>query len=171
MPRKEDELEREKKEQQGLSVNSFRPEERDREIYEIQCELDIAGFEHKLKGKETGLEIPYIVTIDVSSRRVLAITRNFDEDDQDMPTAKRRFVKFPFVPGLGFYGIGLLHILGNTTNAVTAAWREMLDNGMYANFPGFLVSKAGTRQNTNILRVPPGGSAQIIPGDSRSGSR
>ncbi len=164
MPRKEDELEREKKEQQGLSVNSFRPEERDREIYEIQCELDIAGFEHKLKGKETGLEIPYIVTIDVSSRRVLAITRNFDEDDQDMPTAKRRFVKFPFVPGLGFYGIGLLHILGNTTNAVTAAWREMLDNGMYANFPGFLVSKAGTRQNTNILRVPPGGSAQIDTG-------
>jgi hypothetical protein len=164
MARKLDPLTEEKQEQQGLTVNNFRPEDRDREIYEIQCELDILGFEHKLDGKETGLEIPYIVTIDVSSRRVLSITRNFDENDQDMPTAKRRFVKFPFVPGLGFYDIGLLHILGNTTNAVTAAWREMLDNGMYANFPGFLVSKAGTRQNTNILRVPPGGSAQIDTG-------
>jgi hypothetical protein len=51
--------------------------------------------------------------------------------------------------------------LGNTTNAVTAAWREMLDNGMYANFPGFLVAKGGSRQNTNIFRVPPGGGAQI----------
>ena len=45
------------------------------------------------------------------------------------------------MPGIGFYGIGLLHILGNTTNAVTAAWREMLDNGMFANFPGFLIDK------------------------------
>jgi hypothetical protein len=65
------------------------------------------------------------------------------------------------VPGFGFYDIGLLHILGNTTNAVTAAWREMLDNGMYANFPGFLFAKSGTRQNTNIFRVPPGGGAAI----------
>jgi hypothetical protein len=65
---------------------------------------------------------------------------------------------------LGFYDIGLLHILGNTTNALTAAWREMLDNGMYANFPGFLMADTGGRQNTNIFRVPPGGGAQVKTG-------
>jgi hypothetical protein len=164
LPKRDDELEREKKEQQGLSVNNFRPDERDREIYEIACELDIKGLEHKHKGEVTGLEIPYVVTIDVSSRKVLALTRNFDEDDHPLPTARQRYVKYTFVPGLGFLDIGLLHILGNTTNAVTAAWREMLDNGMYANFPGFVMQKSGTRQNTNIFRIPPGGGQPIDTG-------
>jgi len=157
----QDALQEEKKSQQGLTVNNFRPDDRDREIYEICCELDIKGFEHKHDGEESGLEIPYVVTIDKSSRKALSVTRNFEEDDQELPTARTRYVKYTFVPGLGFYDIGLLHILGNTTNAVTAAWREMLDNGMYANFPGFLMAKSGTRQNTNIFRVPPGGGAQI----------
>jgi hypothetical protein len=156
-----DAVQKEKKEQQGLTVNNFRPDDRDREILEICCELDIKGFEHKHKGKDSGLEIPYVVTIDKSSRQCLAITRNYDEDDKELPAARKRYVKYTFVPGFGFYDIGLLHILGNTTNAVTAAWREMLDNGMYANFPGFLMAKGGTRQNTNVFRVPPGGSAQI----------
>jgi hypothetical protein len=164
VPKKEDAVDEAKKAQQGVSVNNFRPEDRDREIYEICCELDIPGYEHKHKGKVTGLEIPYVVTIDVSSREILAITRNYDEDDKELPTARRRFVKYTFVPGLGFYDIGLLHILGNTTNAVTAAWREMLDNGMFANFPGFLIAKGGTRQGTNIFRVPPGGGAPIDTG-------
>lgn len=161
IPTQLDSLQREKKDQQGLSINNFRPDDRDREIYEICCELDIKGFEHTHKGKETGLEIPYKVTIDKSSREALAVTRNYAEDDQELPTARRNYVKYTFVPGFGFYDIGLLHILGNTTNAVTAAWREMLDNGMYANFPGFLMAKSGTRQNTNVFRIPPGGSAQI----------
>jgi hypothetical protein len=152
------------KAQQGIVPDNFRSDDRDREIYEIDCELDIRGFEHHHKGKESGLEIPYKVTIDVSSRRVLAISRNYDEDDQELPTALVNYVKWTFVPGFGFYDIGLLHILGNTTNAVTAAWREMLDNGMYACFPGFLISKSSSRQNTNIFRVPPGGSAQIDTG-------
>jgi hypothetical protein len=65
------------------------------------------------------------------------------------------------VPGLGFYDIGLLHILGNTTNAITAAWRELLDAGMYNNFPGFLMADTWARQNTNIFRVPPGGGALV----------
>ena len=97
------------------------------------------------------------------------MTRNYNEDDQALPTARKTYVKYTFVPGFGFYDIGLLHILGNTTNAVTAAWREMLDNGMYANFPGFLTAKAGSRQNTNIFRIPPGGSAQIDTGGAPIG--
>jgi hypothetical protein len=156
-----DAVQREEKEQQGLTQDNFRPDDKDREIYEICCELNLKGFEHKHDGKESGLEIPYVVTIDKSSRKALAVTRNFEEDDQKLPNARTRYVKYTFVPGFGFYDIGLLHILGNTTNAVTAAWREMLDNGMYANFPGFLMAKSGTRQNTNIFRVPPGGGAQI----------
>ncbi|MEY4951647.1 MAG: hypothetical protein RL299_71, partial [Pseudomonadota bacterium] len=86
-----------------------------------------------------------------------------------MPEARRTFVKYTFVPGFGFYDIGLLHILGNTTNAVTAAWRELLDAGMYANFPGFLISDTGSRQNTNTFRIPPGGAAQIKTGGAPIG--
>lgn len=150
----------EKNAQQGVSNTVMNHEDRDREIYECYCELDISGFEYMWKGEPSGLEVPYRVTIDVSSRQILSIVRNYKEDD-DLPTARRVFVKYPFVPGLGFYDIGLLHILGNTTNAVTAAWRELLDAGMFAAFPGFLMAEQGARQNTNIFRVPPGGSATV----------
>ena len=164
LPAKLDSVQREKKAQQGVADESSNPEDRDREIYEVYCELDIPGFEHKLKSKITGLEIPYRVTIDVSTKEVLSIVRNYDEDTKDLPEAKANFVKYTFVPGMGFYDIGLLNILGNTTNAITAAWRELLDAGMYANFPGFLFSDQGLRQNTNIFRVPPGGGAPIKTG-------
>lgn len=151
----------EKKAIEGVSNGGRNPLDRDREIYECYCELDIQGFEHKQRGKITGLEIPYRVTIDVSSRQILSIVRNYDEDTKELPEARQTFVKYTFVPGVGFYDIGLLHILGNTTNAVTAAWRELLDSGMYANFPGFLFADAGGRQNTNIFRIPPGGGAMV----------
>lgn len=155
--------------QQGVSSSVTNPEDRDREIYEVYCELDIKGFEHKHKGKPSGLEIPYRVTIDVSAREILSIVRNYDQDTESLPEARTTFVKYTFVPGLGFYDIGLLHILGNTTNAVTAAWRELLDAGMFANFPGFLISDVGSRQNTNIFRVPPGGGAQVKTGGQKIG--
>lgn len=164
MQKQNDPVKEEKDDIQGVSSNTFLAEDRDREIYEIYCELDLPGFEHKKKGKVTGLAIPYRVTIDVSSRQILSIVRNYDERTKDMPIARQHFVPYVFVPGFGFYPIGLLHILGNTTNAVTAAWRELLDSGMYASFPGFLYSDAGGRQNTNIFRVPPGGGAQIKTG-------
>jgi hypothetical protein len=150
--------------QQGIAANASNPDDRDREIYECYCELDISGFEHKWKGKITGLEIPYRVTIDTSTKQILSIVRNYDEETKKLPEARRAFVKYTFVPGMGFYDIGLLHILGNTTNAITAAWRELLDAGMYANFPGFLMADTGARQNTNIFRVPPGGGALVKTG-------
>jgi hypothetical protein len=150
--------------QQGISTDTFNQDDRDREIYECYCELDIRGYEHKHKRKVSGLEIPYRVTIDVSTKKILSVVRNYAEDDQELPVAKCTFVKYTFVPGMGFYDIGLLHILGNTTNAVTAAWREMLDAGMFANFPGFLMADTGGRQNTNIFRVPPGGAALVKTG-------
>jgi hypothetical protein len=162
---KMDDFQREEKGVQGLANDTYNPSDRDREIYECYCELDIPGFEHKHKGKPSGLEVPYRVTIDVSSKEILSIVRNYDEVDPDgLPDARKVFVKYSFVPGIGFYDIGLLNILGNTTNAITAAWREMLDAGMYSNFPGFLMADNGARQNTNIFRVPPGGGALVKTG-------
>jgi len=159
-----DALQREKLNQQGLNPSAMNPDDRDREIYECYCELDIKGFEHKHKGSPSGLEIPYRVTIDVSTKQILSIVRNYDEDSADLPEARPVFVKYTFVPGFGFLDIGLLHILGNTTNAITAAWREMLDAGMFASFPGFLFAKSGARQQTNVFRVPPGGGAPVETG-------
>lgn len=159
-----DAVQREKNAIQGTQSDIMVAEDRDREIYECYCELDIPGFEHKIDGEISGLEVPYRVTIDVSSKQILNIIRNYDEDEQELPEAKIHFVKYDFVPGLKFYGMGLLQILGNTTNALTAVWRELLDAGMYANFPGFLYAKTSGRQNSNIFRVPPGGGAQIDTG-------
>ena len=146
---------------QGTQSDVMVAEDRDREIYECYCELDVSGYEHKIDGEVTGLEVPYRVTIDVSSKKILNIVRNYAEDEEDLPEATSHFVKYDFIPGLKFYGMGLLHILGNTTNALTAVWRELLDAGMYANFPGFLYAKTSGRQNSNIFRIPPGGGAQI----------
>ena len=156
-----DSAQEEKKAQQGVSTYVQNADDRSREIYEIYTELDIPGYEHKHKGKASGLEIPYRVTIDVSSRQVLSIVRNFKPETKDLPEQKKTFVKYTYVPGFGFYDIGLLHILGNTTNALTASTRELLDAGMYANFPGFLLSKSGARQQTTVFRIPPGGSATV----------
>jgi hypothetical protein len=77
---------------------------------------------------------------------------------------KTYFVQFPFIRGFGFYAIGLSHLLGNITNGITAAWREIVDAGMFANFPGLLVAKGAARQNNNIFRIPPGGSAEVETG-------
>ena len=144
------------KNQEGIAPDASQPEDRDREVYECYCELDLPGFEHQWKGKPSGLEVPYRVTIDVSSRQLLSLVRDYDRDTADLPIRRETFVEYVFVPGFGYYPIGLAQILGNTTNAVTAAWRIMLDNGMFANFPGGLIAKAAGRQNTNIQRVPPG---------------
>ena len=91
-----DSVQREKAAQQGIQVSTFNPDDRDREIYECYCELEIKGFEHHFKGKPTGLEIPYCVTIDVSSKRILSIVRNYDESDE-LPEARTNIVKYTFV--------------------------------------------------------------------------
>lgn len=149
---------------QGIEpATALLDEDRDYTIYECYCELNISGFEDKKGGKPTGLALPYRVVIDKDSRKILEVRRNWREDDKSK-LAKICFVKYSYVHGLGFYDIGLVHILGNTTNALTAAWREMLDAGMYANFPGFIYRKGAGRQNTVDFRVPPGGG---VPFDTQ----
>src|SRR5882724_10615724 len=152
-------VDKKKDEIAGISPQVQRPEDRDYEIYEIYCELDIDEYAPKrFKGK--GLPLPYCVTIEKESRKILDIRRNWDAEDKEC-TAKEYFVQFPMIRGLGFYGLGYIHLLGNTTIALTAAWRLQLDNGMFANFPGFLYSKGIGRQLSNQFRVPPGGGVGL----------
>lgn len=152
-------VDREKAEIAGQRPNPQRPKDADYEIYECYCELDLDEFAPKqFKGK--GLALPFVVTIEKNSRQVLRVARNWAEDDEQA-LAKQFFVQFPFIRGLGFYGLGLVHILGNITLTLTAVWREMLDAGMFANFPGFLFAKAAGRQNINQIRVPPGGGFPV----------
>ncbi len=154
-----DAVEREKAEVGGYQPRPMQPKDADYEVYECYCELDIDEFApEQFKGK--AMPLPYVVTIERDSRQVLAVTRNWDEDDEQC-LAKQFFVQFPFIRGLGFYGLGLVHILGNVTMALTAIWRIMIDNGMFSNFPGFLFAKGAGRQNTNQIRVPPGGGFPV----------
>ena len=146
---------------QGIAPPSYaEAADQDRELYECYCEIEVPGFEHEMDGKDTGLPLPYKVTIDKEARRILEIRRNWEEDDP-FCMARNRIIAYIFIPGLGFYGIGLLNILGNATKAVTAAWRLMIDAGMFSNFPGFLYIKSLAKQLTNQFRVPPGGGMPI----------
>ena len=126
----------------------------DHVLFECYTELDLDEYAPpKFKGK--GLALPYRVTIERDSQKVLEIRRNWNENDEEC-LAKEFFVDFPYMRAFGFYGIGLLHLLGNTTKALTALWREFIDAGMFANFPGFLYLKGAGRQLTNQFRVAPG---------------
>jgi hypothetical protein len=133
----------------------------DREIYECYCELNLKGFEHKEDGEETGLPLPYRVVIDKDSRQVLEIRRWWEEGDETY-TRKEVFVEYVFVPAFPGVNLGLLHILGNASRALTAAWRIALDNGMLANFPGGVMARSSGRQQTTTIRVGPG---QVAPLD------
>jgi hypothetical protein len=139
----------------GYKPNPLRVEDAEYTGFECYCELDIEKFAPKqFKGK--GLPLPYVVTMEKESRQVLAIRRNWEEkDEQCLP--EQTFVQYPFIRGLGFYGLGLAHLLGNITIALTALFREMIDSGMFANFPGFIFAKGAGRQLSNQIRVPPGG--------------
>jgi hypothetical protein len=148
----------------GISKrDAWQREDREHEFYETYCELDLPGFEHETSGEADGLAVPYKVVIHKESRNILEVRRNWNEDDE-MCLPKTYFVQFPFIRGFGFYAIGLSHLLGNLTNGITAAWREFVDSGMFANFPGLLVAKGAGRQNNNIFRIPPGGAAEIETG-------
>lgn len=151
------------KQQMGIQPVAERYVDREHTIYECYCDLDLRGYEHTDDGEETGITLPYVVTIERDSKQVLALRRNWQEKD-DNYTPRRPFVLFPFVLGLGFYPIGLMHILGNSTRTLTAIDREMVDAGMYANFPGGVISDAIARQETNEIQVGPGGFKQIKTG-------
>lgn len=143
----------------GVTVSN-RPEDIPYTILECYAQIEVEGDEHIEDKKLTGLPRPYKVTIEKDSRTILEIRRNWRQDDE-MEKRREVFVKFPFVPGFGFYDIGLFQIAGNPTVAATALLRIMIDSGIYANFPGGLVAKGTNRQNTTDLSPPPGGFAPV----------
>ena len=110
-------------------------ENRDRTVYEVHTILDLPGYEDvDVEGEETGLKLPYIVTIDEQSQQVLSIRRNYAE--QDVTKQKiNYFVQYKFLPGLGFYGLGLSHMIGGLAKASTSILRQLIDAGTIANLP------------------------------------
>lgn len=139
---------------QGVRDSNLRPEDLPYNLYETQCELDLDEYA-PADFKGSGIPLPYLVTLDKDSRQILSIRRDWYEEDPQAER-KRMYVKYTYVPGPGFYGTGLLGILGNSSAAMTAAWREALDAGAFASFPGFLYAKLAGRQLTNEFRVGPG---------------
>lgn len=148
---------------QGTSIQNDRPEDQPYNLFETQCELDLPDYAPSAF-RNSGIPLPYVVTLDKDSREILALRRDWKEDDED---AERRemYVRFPYIPGPGFYGTGLLNILGNLSAAMTAIDREAIDAGMYASFPGGLVDETAARQQTTVnFRVAPGEFAKINTG-------
>jgi len=110
-------------------------EDRNRTIYEIHTVLEIEGFEDvDANGEPTGLKLPYIITIDESSETVLSIRRNYLESDP-LKNKINYFVQYKFLPGLGFYGLGLSHMIGGLSKASTSILRQLIDAGTLANLP------------------------------------
>lgn len=144
---------------EGVRPNQMRPQDQPYTLYESCCELVLDDYAPK-QFKGTEVPLPYRVTIDKDSRQILEVRRNWKEEDE-AALRRKYFVRYPFIEGMGIYGIGFLHTLGNTTQGLTGAKREMLDAGMFANFPGFLILKSLSRQLTNEMRIPPGGSQAI----------
>tara|TARA_R110000851_G_scaffold46554_5_gene113247 strand:- start:3014 stop:5416 length:2403 start_codon:yes stop_codon:yes gene_type:complete len=125
-------------------------------IYECHCEIDLVGHEDKKDGKVTEIALPYVVTM-LSTGEILSIRRNYLEDD---PTKLKRmhFVHYPYIPGFGFYGFGLIHLVGGFAESATSILRQLVDAGTLSNLPGGFKSKD--------LRVK-GDDTPIAPGEFR----
>ena len=129
----DDDVQKEIDEIEGMSPSYA--EDRDHTVYEVHTILDLAGFEDVDKdGNPTGLKLPYIVTIDESSQTVLSIRRNYVEGDP-YKNKINYFVQYKFLPGLGFYGLGLSHMIGGLSKASTSILRQLIDAGTLANLP------------------------------------
>ena len=123
-------------------------------IIECHTELDLDGFQdiNSQTGEPTEIKLPYVVTVDEGTGKVLSIRRNFDAQD---PTRRRKdyFVHFKFLPGLGFYGFGLIHMIGGLSRTATAALRQLLDAGTLSNLPaGFKMRGIRVRDEAQPLQ-------------------
>jgi hypothetical protein len=121
-------------------------------LLEFHCDLDIVGFEDMANDQPTGIKLPYVVTIDEGSGKVLSIYRNYEEQD---PLRKKisYFVHYKFLPGLGFYGFGLIHMLGGLSRTATSALRQLIDAGTLSNLPaGFKARGLRVRDDDQPLQ-------------------
>ena len=127
-------------------------------ILEMQVDLDLEGFEDTdEQGEQTGIAIPYVVTIDCPSGVILSIRRNYYEDDVKK-LRRMHFVHYQYLPGLGFYGFGLIHMVGGLAKSATSILRQLVDAGTLSNLPGGLKARG--------LRIK-GDDTPIMPGEFR----
>ena len=140
-------------------LEGIRKSEKSPDMYtllECHVDLDLEGFEESNPetGEATGIKLPYIVTIEEGSREVLAIRRNYEAND---PKKKRinYFTHFKFLPGLGFYGFGLIHMIGGLSRTATAALRQLLDAGTLSNLPSGFKTR-GIRVRDEAQSIQPG---------------
>jgi len=153
-PGYDQETEVEKKERQLEGIKKTRDEDMFT-LIECHVNLDLEGFEDVgPDGEPTGIKLPYIVTIESNSRNVLSIRRNYKQDDP-LKNKIQYFVHFKFLPGLGFYGFGLIHMIGGLSRTATTALRQLLDAGTLSNLPaGF--KQRGIRVRDEAQAIQPG---------------
>jgi hypothetical protein len=151
--RSKNELQEKKDKESGMSsINDDRYV-----LYEIHANLDLPGYEDMEDDEPTGIAIPYVITVLEGTNEVLSIRRNYYEDDD---TKKRRdhFVHYVYIPGFGFYGFGLFHLIGGFAKSATSIMRQLVDAGTLSNLPGGLKSRG--------LRIK-GDDTPIAPGEFR----
>ena len=149
----EDELQQKENELEGRTRSK---EEDVFNLLECHVNLDLEGFEdiNPEDGEPTGIKLPYIVTIEENSREILSIKRNYEVDDPQKSKVQY-FVHFKFLPGLGFYGFGLIHMIGGLSRTATSALRQLLDAGTLSNLPaGF--KQRGIRIRDDAQAIQPG---------------
>ena len=134
----------------------FRATSDDRfKLLEMNVDLDLEGYEHKDKdGKETGIALPYVVTIEKGSSNILAIRRNWEPDDETF-TKRQHFVHYGYVPGFGFYCFGLIHLIGAFAKSGTSLIRQLVDAGTLSNLPGGFKTR-GMRVKGDDTPIAPG---------------
>jgi hypothetical protein len=149
-----DDIEKQKAEEMGMSAlqdDRFR-------ILEMHIDLDLKGYEHEnKKGEKTGIALPYVVTVEKATTKILAIRRNWYEGDE-LHTKRQHFVHYQYIPGFGFYGYGLIHLIGGYAKSATMLIRQLVDAGTLSNLPGGLKSRG--------LRIK-GDDTPIAPGEFR----
>jgi len=150
---RETDVEKKERELEGVSKTA-----KDEDVFtllECHVDLDIEGFEHTdQNGEPSGIKIPYIVTLEEGSREILSIRRNYEIGDPNKNKIQY-FVHFKFLPGLGFYGFGLIHMIGGLSRTATTALRQLLDAGTLSNLPaGFKMR--GIRIRDDAQSIQPG---------------
>jgi hypothetical protein len=126
-------------------------------LYECHVDLDLKGFEDEEDGEPTGIMLPYVVTLIRGTNDILAIRRNWEEDDE-LKLKRQHFVHYQYIPGFGAYGFGLFHLIGGFAKSATSLMRQLIDAGTLANLPGGL--------KTRGLRIK-GDDTPIAPGEFR----
>ncbi len=127
------------------------------ELYEIHVDLDLPGFEDDEDGELTGIALPYVVTMIRGTNDVLAIRRNWKEEDE-LKLKRDHFVHYQYIPGYGAYGFGLFHLIGGFAKSATSIMRQLVDAGTLSNLPGGLKARG--------LRIK-GDDTPIAPGEFR----